>query len=469
MIPGLAPRVSESVLLNTMRWTVIPLPLLLTVSLGAQERMVVFTNVNVIPMDRERVLEDQTVVVRGERIAEIGPARAIHAPASAVQVDGRGKYLLPGLGEMHAHVPAPQAEQELGAGYADRVVFLFLAHGVTTIRGMLGHPAHLVLRERLRRHELLGPTLYTSGPSFNGTSAPDPETARRMVLEQKAAGYDFLKIHPGLSRETFDMLARTADSVGIRFAGHVPAAVGLDRALAAHYASIDHLDGYVERLAGWSPGAGPEGFFGFLLTDRVDTALIAELARRTRAAGVWVVPTQALMDGFVSGEDPAVLGRRPEMRYLPKSLATQWVQAKRNALAEPTYNAARAERFIALRGRLIKALHDAGAGLVLGSDAPQVMNIPGFSVHRELQTYVAAGLTPYEALATGTRSVAQYFGTADRAGTVERGKIADLLLLDGNPLADIANTARIAGVMARGAWVPRADIERRLAEIAGDR
>jgi amidohydrolase family protein len=366
---------------------------------------------------------------------------------------------------MHAHVPTPQVEQQLGAGYAERVVFLFLANGVTTIRGMLGHPAHLVLRERLRRHELLGPTLYTSGPSFNGTSAPDPETARRMVLEQKAAGYDFLKIHPGLSRETFDMLARTADSVGIRFAGHVPAAVGLDRALAARYASIDHLDGYVERLAGWSPGAGPEGFFGFLLADRVDTALIAELSRRTREAGVWNVPTQALMDGFVSAEDPAVLGRRPAMRHLPQALATQWVQAKRNALAEPTYNAARAQRFIALRGRLIKALHDAGAGLVLGSDAPQVMNVPGFSAHRELQTYVAAGLTPYEALATGTRNVAAYFGTANGTGTVEQGKVADLVLLDGNPLADIANTTRIAGVMARGVWVPRVDIDRRLAEM----
>ena len=466
--PGLAPGVSPSLFLKTMRWIAIPLALLLTTSPGAQERVVVFTNVSVIPMDRERVLEDQTVVVRGDRIAEIGPATAIRAPANAVRVDGRGKYLIPGLGEMHAHVPVPQAEQQLGAGYAERVVFLFLANGVTTIRGMLGHPAHLVLRERLRRHELLGPTLYTSGPSFNGTSAPDPETARRMVLEQKAAGYDFLKIHPGLSRETFDMLARTADSVGIRFAGHVPVAVGLDRALAARYASIDHLDGYVERLAGWSPGAGPEGFFGFLLADRVDTALISELARRTRDAGVWNVPTEALMDGFVSDEDPAMLGRRPEMRYLPQSLVTQWVQAKRNALAETSYNAARAQRFIALRGRVIKALHDAGAGLVLGSDAPQVMNVPGFSVHRELQTYVAAGLTPYEALLTGTRNVATYFGTASRTGTVERGKVADLVLLDASPLADIANTTRIAGVMARGAWVPRAELDRRLAELATD-
>ena len=449
-----------------MRWAVIPLVLLLAAPLGAQERIVVFTNVGVVPMDRERVLEDQTVVVRGDRIAAIGPAAAIRAPAGAVRVNARGKYLIPGLAEMHAHVPGPQAEQQLVAGYAERVLFLYLANGVTTIRGMLGHPAHLVLRERLRRHELLGPTLYTSGPSFNGGSAPDPETARRMVVEQRAAGYDFLKIHPGLSRETFDALARTADSVGIRFAGHVPAAVGLDRALAARYASIDHLDGYVERLAGWSPGGEPAGFFGFLLSERVDTGRTSELARRTREAGVWNVPTQALMDGFVSPEDPQTLGRRPELRYLPKALVAQWVQAKRNAQAQPSYDPDRARRFIALRGRLIKALHDAGAGLVLGSDAPQVMNVPGFSAHRELEALVAAGLTPYHALVTGTRNVALYFGTADRTGTVELGKVADLVLLDGNPLAHVANTTRISGVMARGVWVPREELDRRLAEIA---
>src|SRR2546426_11114573 len=132
---------------------------------------------------------------------------------------------------MHAHVPVPQAEQQLGAGYAERVVFLFLANGVTTIRGMRGHPAHLVLRERLRRHELLGPRLYTAGPGFSGTSAPDPATARRMVLEQKAAGYDFLKIFPGLSRDTFDVAVRTSHRVWCGFAGHLPARGRLVRPL----------------------------------------------------------------------------------------------------------------------------------------------------------------------------------------------------------------------------------------------
>jgi imidazolonepropionase-like amidohydrolase len=440
---------------------------LLVVTPLVQDTVLAIAHVNVIPLDRERVLSDQTVIVRGDRIAEVGPGSAVRVPAGATRVDGRGKYLIPGLAEMHAHVPAPGAEQQLGAGYTERVLFLYVANGVTTIRGMLGHPAHLTLRDRLRRGEVLGPTLYTSGPSFNGNSAPDPATARRMVIEQRQAGYDFLKIHPGLSRETFDALARTADSVGIRFAGHVPALVGLERALEARYASIDHVDGYVEYLtSAGSDGGSAAGFFGFNLADRADEAKLAAIARRTREAGVWVVPTEALMDGFVAAEDPEVMGRRPELRYMPKQIVAQWVQAKRNAQAQPTYDPARARRFIALRGRIIKALHDAGVGLALGSDAPQVMNVPGFSIHRELAALVAAGLTPYQALVTGTRNVAAYFGAAERAGTIEPGKVADLILLDGNPLADIAHTGRIAGVMVRGVWLPRADLDRRLAEIA---
>jgi imidazolonepropionase-like amidohydrolase len=439
--------------------------------LASQDNPVAFTDVTVIPMDRERTIENQTVVVRSGRIAVLGPTASTPVPAGAIRVDGRGKYLIPGLAEMHAHIPTPQVEAQFGGDgrFAESVLKLYVANGVTTIRGMLGHPSHLAMRERVRAGTLLGPTIYTSGPSFNGNSAPDPATARRMVLEQKAAGYDFLKIHPGLSRETFDMLARVADSVGIRFAGHVPAGVGLERALEARYASIDHVDGFVEYLSGWQPGGGtPAGFFGFSITDQADESKLPTIARRTRGAGVWIVPTQALMDGFVSAEDAATMGRRPEMRYLPKSLVAQWVQAKSNAQAQPTYDAERARRFIALRGRIIKALHDAGVSFALGSDAPQVMNVPGVSVHRELAVLVAAGLTPYQALETGTRNVAAYFGTLDQSGTVATGRVADLVLLDANPLTDIANSTRIAGVMARGKWLPRAELDAMLNGIAAD-
>ena len=455
-----------------MHWALIPFVVVfgaMAAPLTAQDSLVAFTGVTVIPIDRERTIENQTVVVRGGRIAALGPTASTQVPAGATRVDGRGKYLIPGLAEMHAHIPTPQVEAQFGAAsrYAESVLMLYVANGVTTIRGMLGHPSHLALRDRVRAGELVGPTIYTSGPSFNGNSAPDPTTARRMVLEQRAAGYDFLKIHPGLSRETFDTLARVADSVGIRFAGHVPVGVGLERALEARYASIDHVDGFVEYLTNWRPGdATPAGFFGFNISDRADESKLSEIARRTREAGVWIVPTQALMDGFVSAEDPAAMGRRPEMRYLPKPLVAQWVQAKSNALAQPTYDAGQARRFIALRGRIIKALHGAGVGIVLGSDAPQVMNVPGFSVHRELAVLVGAGLTPYQALETGTRNVAAYFGTLDRSGTVAPGKVADLILLDANPLTDIANTTRIAGVMARGKWLPRAALDSMLNGIA---
>jgi cytosine/adenosine deaminase-related metal-dependent hydrolase len=422
--------------------------------LVAQDNVIAFTNVTVIPMDRERVLRDQTVVVRGERIAEIGPAGRVRVPRGATVVDGSGKYLLPGVGEMHAHIPSPQ-----NPAFQERVLFMYLAGGVTTIRGMLGNPQHLELRERAARGEIWSPTIYTSGPSLNGNSAPTPEAARRMVEEQRAAGYDFLKIHPGLSRAAFDTMAHTAQRVGIRFSGHVPAQVGLERALEARYASIDHLDGYVEWLAG--PGAsGPTGLFGFNFTDQADHSRIAEVVRRTREAGVWVVPTQTLTETMAGEASPEEMAGWPGMRYLPPQMVEQWTTQVRNfrSQADPE----RMGRYLRLRRELIRQLHAGGVGVLLGSDAPQWMNPPGFSIHRELESYVASGLTPWQALETGTRNVARFFGAEREFGTIEPGKRADLVLLEADPLADIRNFARQAGVMVRGRWLGAGEIRRRL-------
>lgn len=417
-------------------------------------------NVTVIPMDRERAVPGQTVVVRDGRIVAIGPTGQVEIPRGAVRIEGSGKYLVPGLAEMHAHIPGPQAPDEV----RERVLALYALNGITTIRGMLGHPMHLELRERAAAGAILSPRIYTSGPSLNGNSVPSVEAAVRAVTEQKAAGYDFLKIHPGLAREVFDSLDAAADRLGIRFAGHVPQAVGIERALEARYWSIDHLDGYIERLAAGSSGAPQPVFFGVNLGDQVDESGIPALAAATRAAGVWNVPTQTLLESLV--ESPEALAGRPELRYWPAQQVAQWLEFRRGFLAQSGATAASVERIVEVRRRLIKALHDAGAGLLLGSDAPQVWNVPGFSIHRELEAMVAAGLTPYQALRTGTVNVAAFFGTERESGTVEVGKRADLVLLDANPLANVGHTRRIAGVVLNGRWLPGDEIRRRLEEIA---
>ena len=408
-----------------------------------------FTNVSIIPMDRAGVFSGMTVLVQGDRITAVRAGEK--PPARATILDGTGKFLMPALAEMHAHVPGGNAPDAA----IERVMALYAANGLATIRGMLGHPRHLELREKLRRGDIIGPELFTSGPSFNGQSAPAPAAAVKMVLAQKQAGYDFLKIHPGLSRATFDALAEAAAGAGITFSGHVPAEVGLARALEAKYRTIDHLDGYVEALAA---SQAASDFFGVNLAKMADESKLADLVARTKAAGTWMVPTQNLMENVVGEITADALKQRPEMRYesAPAEVIDKWAALKAQLAAK--YTADERRHFINLRRRIIIALHKAGVPFLLGVDAPQMWNVPGFSTHRELQSLVAAGLTPFQALQTGTVNVAKFFGREATAGTIAAGKTADLLLLEGNPLADIANTAKISGVMLKGRYYTQAEL-----------
>jgi imidazolonepropionase-like amidohydrolase len=420
----------------------------------AQSGATAFVGVNVVPMDKEAVLADQTVVVADGRIASIAPMATAQVPAGAIRVDGKGKYLMPGLGELHAHIPggkSPDADIE-------RTLFLYVANGVTTIRGMLGDPRHLVYRERVAKGEVVGPRIYTSGPSFNGNSARTPDAAAAMVVEQRKAGYDLLKIHPGVPRPSFDAMAAKADELRMPFAGHVPEAVGLVHALEAKYRSIDHLDGYVEALV---PNASGSELFGINLVDRVDESRIPALVKATRAAGTWQVPTEILLVNWLNDEDPRAMAKWPEMTYVAPQILAEWIADKQGIAAK--YPQANRQKLLALRRRIIKALHDGGVPFALGSDAPQTWNVPGFSAHRELGAMVAAGLTPYQALRSATANVGVYFGTQATVGTVAVGRRADLVLLDANPLTSIANSSRIAGVMLNGRWLSKADIEARLA------
>jgi len=447
-----------------LRWRLaLLLPGLLALGGVLHAETVAFIGVNVVPMDREVVLSDQTVLVEDETIRTIGPRGSVTVPAGARAIDAGGQYLLPGLAEMHAHIPGRRQRE----GWVEEVLFLYVAKGVTTARGMLGAPCHLELRAQVANHEILGPRIFTSGPSLNGNSVDGVEQARNMVAEQAGSGYDFLKLHPGLSADEYQAIATMAAELEIPFAGHVPEDVGLSMAFSSAQATIEHLDGYMQALLppGSDTTADP-GFFGLGLVGQVDPNLIPQLARETRQAGVWNVPTLSLIENFVLPEDPLVTAMEPGMQYIPRDMRRGWIASKRGTLDNPDYDPEAAERLVVIRAALVKALHDQGAGLLLGSDAPQVFNVPGFSIHHELDALVNAGLTPYQALRTGTVYPAEFFGGADRFGSVAEGLEADLILVSSNPLLSVTTLREPLGVMVRGQWLDRAEIDRRLALLA---
>lgn len=425
-----------------------------SIPLSAQEnpraRAIAFVGANVIPMDREQVLQNQTVIVRDGRITAVGPAASISVPRGSLRIDARGKYLLPGLAEMHGHIPPPSAP----AAFIDNVLFLYVANGITTVRGMLGAPNQLELRRKANSGALVAPTLYLAGPSFNGNSVNSPADAERMVKEQKREGWDLLKVHPGLTRPEYDAMARTAKEAGIHFGGHVPADVGLAHALESGQETIDHLDGYIEYLDG---NKGP-----------LDAARLADAVRRSREAGVWVVPTMALWETLIGVPELETLRSFPELKYMPRNMVRGWVEAHENRLRDARFDAAMARRIAENRLRILKALQDGGVRVLMGTDAPQQFSVPGFSLHRELAKMRQAGLTPYQILESGTRNVGSYFSSKDDFGTVAVGKRADLLLVDANPLENIANLERRSGVMVRGRWLPQAEIRARLERIAAE-
>lgn len=419
-----------------------------------------FTQVAVLAMDRERVLENQTVVVRAGRIESIDPGGK--APAGATIIDGAGLYLMPGLAEMHGHVPGGSNPQ-----YAEDVLFLYISNGVTLVRGMAGDPYHIELRQRLASGDLDGPTLFAASPWIGHHNAGSEAQTRRTVRDYHEQGFDLLK-SGSPSPSNYGHMADEANRLGIPFAGHIPGGVTLERALAAGQASIDHLDRYVEFLVGEEADlAGRQsGFFGSGLIDLVDMERIPAAVDMTREAGTWNVPTLSLVEHLASDEAPEDMIQWPEMRYLPDNVLAGWVESKHNFQARDDFQPEAAQRLVEVRRQLLKALYDGGAPIALGSDAPQFFNVPGFSIHREMAMMVAAGLSPYEVLVTGTRNPAQYFGTPEDFGQVAPGHRADLILLERNPLEDIGRMRERVGVMVRGQWFAESEIQERLEAIA---
>ena len=427
---------------------------------------ILFTNANVIDVRNGQILESQQVIIDSGKIKSIQPSIE-HSEDFTTQIDAKGKYLIPGLAEMHAHIPQPPTSEER----IEETLFLYLSNGITTIRGMLGHPSHLALREKVEKGELVSPRIFTASPSLNGNSVPTKAEAIEKISTYKKEGYDFLKIHPGIQLDVFDQVVLTANEVGIPFAGHVPVAVGIRHALKSKYAAIDHVDGFLEGLVPESKNVDPtkNGFFGYDFTPLADLSKMDELVQMAKEHKIWIVPTQSLFERWFAPVSSDELLLQPEMKYMPTSTLADWKKRKDEYTGPNTnFDTKQWDQFTAIRRELIKKLQDGGHGMLLGSDAPQLFNVPGFSIQHEIEGMRLAGLTPLEILQSGTINPAIFFGMEGSFGEIKEGQAADMVLLNANPLENTEAFKQISGVMVQGKWLSQEMIAKKLADIANN-
>lgn len=428
--------------------------LLLLMAPTATARTVI-ERVTVLTMTAAGALADHDVTVDGDRIVGLAPHDPAMPAGARRRIDGQGMVLMPGLIEMHGHVPSPEQEPV----YTDDVLFLFVARGVTTVRGMLGQPGHLALRERIRREHPPAPTLYLAGPGFS-RNVGDSVGAVLRVEQQAAEGWDLLKIFNGLTLVEFDALAARARQLGIPFGGHVPQAVGVERALAAGMRTIDHLDGYIEALQGEAT--------------EIPEATLRDIARRTKVAGTGVVPTMDVWDHLLGVTPIQVLENRDELAYLPATVREPWLQQYRSAQGARDRLAAGMRRLLGGRDvemishnrrRLLKVMDQEGVEILFGADTPQFFVVPGFSAYHEAMAMQAAGISRARILASATVIAGAYFAASDRFGVIVPGARADLLLLGGNPLDSLEALRDVRGVAVRGRWLDGGAIAQGLTDI----
>jgi imidazolonepropionase-like amidohydrolase len=442
----------------------------------AQAATVAFVDVNVIPMDKERVLQHQTVIVRNGVITDVGDARRIKIPAGAQRVDGAGKFLIPGLTDMHVHL---FTDDEFPDELAEDELRIMIAYGVTTIRLMTGTPEQLVLRRKSAAGEIVAPTIYAASPQFTGRKSTNAHVvtteaeARTAVSKSKQDGYDYIKVTTYLKPEVYEAIVDEAAKQNIRVVGHADSrSVGLTRALKAKQ-QIEHLDSYLEALL---PESSPiKGSVSDIYLynpknwesiDYLDENRIPEIARQTVNANPFVVPTLHLFKfTFGKGRSEESFRAQPDIRFYPKKVVDLWMGVSKRYLSTAAPIEKR-EKYIAIRNKLVKAIYDAGGRVMAGSDTPEWLMLYGHTLHLELIDLRDAGLSNYAALETATRNPALFFGTLNKTGTIEKGKRADLVLLEANPLDDIANTQKRAGVMLNGRYYLQAEMNKWLDEIA---
>jgi imidazolonepropionase-like amidohydrolase len=431
----------------------------------------VITHVTVIDVTRGALNKDQTVEISDGRIASVMPSGGA-APDGTQVVDGAGKFLIPGLWDMHIHT----FFGDWVPGGREVTLPLLLANGVTGVRDM-GSDLDPILKARadVETGRQLGPRLVIAGPMLDGEKTPfpavivlkTPDEGRAAVRKLQAAGVDFIKIQSLVPRDAYMAIADEAKKQKIVFAGHVPDKIRASEASNAGQKSFEHLIGVFEGSSSIEDTLlkGPKGPAKFLAT--YDAQREASLAALLAKNQTWQCPTLLWeLGGWLV--DVFDVSQYAEIRYAPDSWRQKtWPRFKadmtKSYITDPLDVR---KQFVEHELGIIARLKKAGVPFLAGTDTPAGVGIvPGWSLHRELERFVAAGFTPLAALQTATLNPAKFLDRTADFGTVEKGKIADLVLLEANPLVDIANTRKIAAVVANGKYLSRADLDKILADV----
>lgn len=433
-------------------------------------------NVNVIPMNREVVLANQTVIVQNGKIKLLGNTSTIKIPENATIIDGTGKYLMPGLFDMHAHF---FYEQGVSRDYLPTETAIMLANGVTTARIMNGCDIYMDVKNKIASGKITGPELFVVSPQLVGAWPWKDDTispkaivttaaeAEAFVRQYKKEGYSEIKITFFVKKTAYDAIIAAAKKENIKVTGHVGPNVKLPAALVAGQ-QVEHLDEFIDMLL-------PDSLIGKRVSvsgpniwnkkawetvDWLDENKIASLVQQVKQSGIYITPTQYFFQtNFGKGQTDEEIRSSPDYSFIPVSLLEKRNEVRHYYWDSLKVTETKRLKWLNLRKRMIKELNDAGVKIMCGSDSPEWFLVQGFSVHKELEALTEAGLTNYQALQTATINPANYLGIINRTGTIEQGKEADLILLDKNPVENISNTKSISGLFKKGQWFDAARLK----------
>lgn len=424
-------------------------------------QLIAIKNVTVITMtEQNEVITNATVIIDSQKIIAIDTTNSIPV-ANTIIINGKGKFLIPGLIDMHVHVPTDGTYNATFPTHAAAIftntqdlMTPFIANGVTTIFQLIAYVGHFGQRNEILRGDVIGPRMALAAVIREGDqtgAANNPADGRQSVRVAKAEGYEFIKVYSQLDRETYKAVVDEARLQKIKVVGHIPNAFQgrIEEAFVPNFGMVAHAEEFGKQTKDFSYR---------------DAERFAKLCKEN---GTWLSPTLIVISRIAEQTRTLDSIRNLEsLQYVHPLLQDKWLTANRNYTGTSKERVSHLEKIAEFNNQVVKAFREAGVPIVAGTDAGSSGVIWGFSLHDELELLVKAGLTPQEALVSATRLSATWLGIADKIGTIESGKFADLILLDANPIDDIKNTRKISGVFVNGKWLDKSHIQKMLADLS---